>query len=415
MAKIGIIGGGIIGLSSAYYLQKSGHEVTIIDKSDLTDGCSYGNAGMIVPSHFIPLAAPGMIAKGVQWMFNSSSPFYVKPRFDFDLLKWGYQFYKNSNQDHVKKSAIALKEISLLSKTMYHQLAKELPFDFNYQELGLMMLYKTKEAEQEERETAEIANEYGIDARILSPEEVQSLEPEVKVDVRGGIYFPGDAHLTPQSFMAGLRNSLKDKVAFQLNTEVTGFDIEDSKIKTIKTSKGDFTFEAVVIACGSWSGLVARKLNLNLPMQAGKGYSFTLHDVAKNIRIPSILLEGRVAATPMGSSLRFGGTMEITGIDHSINMNRVKGIVNTISEFYPDMNVGVPRVEKIWHGLRPCSPDGMPYIGRTKKFKNLILATGHSMLGVSLAPGTGKLISEIVDDKKSSVDLKMFNPERFHR
>src|SRR6266850_1544 len=208
MKNVGIIGGGIIGLCSAYYLNKSGHKVTIIDQGDLKDGCSFGNAGMIVPSHFIPLAAPGMIAKGIRWMFNSSSPFYVKPRFDFDLLKWGYQFYKNSNQDHVRKSAIALKEISLLSKTMYQQLAKELPFDFDYHERGLMMLYKTREAEH-----------------------------EVKVDVQGGIYFPGDAHLTPQALMAGLKGFLKDKVAFHLNTEVTGFDMENAKIKTIKTAK----------------------------------------------------------------------------------------------------------------------------------------------------------------------------------
>ncbi len=411
--KVGIIGGGIIGLSSAYYLQKSGHQVTVIDQSDLSDGCSYGNAGMIVPSHFIPLAAPGMIAKGIRWMFNSSSPFYVKPQLNFELLKWGYQFYKKSNSNHVERSAPALKEISLLSKAMYQQLVKELPFDFGYHERGLMMLYQTKEAEHEERETAAMANGYGIDARILSLEEVQALEPEVKVKARGGILFPGDAHLTPQVFMNGLRDYLKEKISFQTNTEVIDFEIENNKIKTVQTNKGDHAFDAVVIACGSWSGLVAKKLDLNLPMQAGKGYSFTLPEVTKNIRIPSILLEGRVAVTPMGNSLRFGGTMEITGVDHSINMNRVKGIVNTISQFYPELKVEIPPAEKIWHGLRPCSPDGLPYIGRAKKFSNLILATGHSMLGVSLGPGTGKLISEIIDEQNTSADLKMFDPERF--
>ncbi|HTH57821.1 MAG TPA: FAD-dependent oxidoreductase [Cyclobacteriaceae bacterium] len=411
--KIGIIGSGIIGLSSAYYLQKSGHEVTVIDQSDLSDGCSYGNAGMIVPSHFIPLAAPGMISKGIRWMFNSSSPFYVKPTLDFGLLKWGIQFYKHSNHRHVEKSAVALKEISLLSKAMYQQLKRDLPFDFDYQERGLMMLYKTKEAEHEERESAAMANNYGIDARILSLNEVQGMEPEVKVNVRGGIYFPGDAHLTPHVFMRGLKDHLKSKISFQSNTQVTDFSIDNKKLKTVNTSKGEFTFDQLVIACGSWSGDVARRLNLNLPMQAGKGYSFTLEGVAKNIRIPSILLEGRVAVTPMGGSLRFGGTMEITGIDHSINMNRVKGIVNTANDFYPEMKLESPSVEKIWHGLRPCSPDGLPYIGRTKKFDNLILATGHSMLGVSLGPGTGKLISEIVEEKKLGMDLRMFDPERF--
>ena len=411
--KIGIIGGGIIGLTSAYYLQNSGHEVVVIDQSDMGDGCSYGNAGMIVPSHFVPLAAPGMITKGIRWMFNSSSPFYVKPQLNFDLLKWGFQFYNKSNSAHVERSAPALKEISLLSKTMYQQLAKELPFDFGYDEKGLMMLYKTKEAEHEERETAAMANGYGIDARILSLEEVQSLEPEVKVNARGAVFFPGDAHLTPQVFMNGLKSFLKERISYYTGTEVTGFEVENKKIKTIQTGKGDFSFDAIVIACGSWSGLVTKKLGLNLPMQAGKGYSFTLPEVTKNIRIPSILLEGRVAVTPMGNSLRFGGTMEITGVDHSINMNRVRGIVNTISDFYPEMKVEIPPAEKIWHGLRPCSPDGMPYIGRTKKFNNLILATGHSMLGVSLAPGTGKLVSEIVDEAKSTVDLKTFDPERF--
>jgi D-amino-acid dehydrogenase len=389
--------------------------VTIIDQSDLSDGCSYGNAGMIVPSHFIPLAAPGMISKGIRWMFNSSSPFYVKPRLDFDLIKWGIQFYKHSNHRHVEKAAVALKEISLLSKATYQELSNDLPFDFNYQERGLMMLYQTTEVEHEERETAAMANDYGIDARILSLEEIQSLEPDVKVNVRGGIYFPGDAHLTPHAFMNGLKYHLKNKISFQLNSAVTDFTVDNRAVKTVKTTKGEFTFDNLVIACGSWSGDVMRKLNLNLPMQAGKGYSFTLDGVAKNIRIPSILLEGRVAVTPMTSSLRFGGTMEITGIDHSINMNRVKGIVNTANAFYPEMELEVPPIEKIWHGLRPCSPDGLPYIGRTKKFRNLILATGHSMLGVSLGPGTGKLISEIVDEKNTCMDLATFNPERFQR
>ncbi len=414
MANIGIIGSGIIGLSSAYYLQKSGHQVTLIDQSDLTDGCSFGNAGMIVPSHLIPLAAPGMITKGIRWMFNSSSPFYVKPQLNLDLLKWGYSFYRSSTKSHVEKSGVALKEISLLSKAMYQQLSKELTFDFGFHERGLLMLYKTKETEHEESETAAFANDHGIEARILSAEEVQQLEPHVKVDVRGGVYFPGDAHITPQNLVSGLVKYLEEKgVTFQINTEVTGFEFEKEKIKTIQTSQGNFSFDEIILATGSWSGAVAKKLNLNLPMQAGKGYSFTLPDIEKNISIPSIFLEARVAVTPMGNSLRFGGTMEITGVDHSINMKRVKGIVDSIPNYYPDMKVEMPTVEKVWHGLRPCSPDGLPYIGRSKKYKNLILATGHSMLGISLGPGTGKLVAEIINEKKISMDLAMLDPGRY--
>jgi len=414
MSHIGIIGGGIIGLSSAYYLNKSGHKVTIIDQGDLKDGCSFGNAGMIVPSHFIPLATPGMISKGIRWMFSSTSPFYVRPRLSGDLIKWGYQFYKHSTKEHLERSIPALKEVSLLSKAMYQNLTKELPFDFGYQERGLMMLYQNAETEKEESETAHLANKIGIEAHVLNEKEVQKLEPDVKVQVRGGVYFPGDAHLTPRLLVTQLIDYLKAQgVQFKTNEQVTDFIIENNSIKTVRTNKGEETFDDVVIATGSWSGQVAAKLGISIPMQAGKGYSFTLQDVEKNVRIPSIFLEARVAITPMGNALRFGGTMEIIGVDHTINMNRVKGIVDSIPKYYPEMKVEMPHVKDVWHGLRPCSPDGLPYIGRSGRIKNLVFATGHSMMGLSLAPGTGKLISEIINREKTSMDIGAFDPERF--
>ncbi|MFM7854866.1 MAG: NAD(P)/FAD-dependent oxidoreductase, partial [Flammeovirgaceae bacterium] len=373
MTKIGILGGGIIGLSSAYYLNRQGHDVTIIDQSNLVDGCSHGNAGMIVPSHFVPLAAPGMIAKGIRWMFDSSSPFFIKPRFDRELIKWGYHFYKSATAEHVKKSAPALKEISLLSKSLYQQWKRDLPFDFGYQEKGLLMLFQTKEAQEEERETVSMAASYKIEAHLLSSSEVQRLEPNVQIDARGAVYFPGDAHLVPQTLLKGLIDFLKSNgVKFVDQTSILDFQIDANKVKEIHTSNGIFFFDEVVMALGSWSGIVAKKLNLKLPMQAGKGYSFLLDDVANNISIPSILLEARVAVTPMGSSLRFGGTMEINGVDHSINMNRVKGIVKSIPQYYPEMKIEIPEKDKIWHGLRPCSPDGLPYVGRSKELKNLV-------------------------------------------
>lgn len=412
--KIGIIGGGIIGLSSAFYLTKAGHQVTIIEQSDLKDGCSFGNAGMIVPSHIIPLAAPGMITKGIRWMFNSSSPFYVKPRLSGDLIRWGYYFYKNATKEHVAKSAPALKEISLLSKAMYQQLSKELPFDFGYHERGLLMLYQTKENEHEEAETAVLASKQGIEARVLSATEVQALEPDVKVNVRGGVYFPGDAHITPQAFVNQMIVHLKNHgVRINADTTVNDFQLENGKIKAIITDKGDFEFDEVIIATGSWSGIITSKLGISLPMQAGKGYSFTLPDIEKNVRVPSIFLEARVAVTPMGNTLRFGGTMEITGVDHHISMNRVKGIVDAIPNYYPELKVKMPKQNEVWHGLRPCSPDGLPYIGRSKRIPNLVLATGHSMMGLSLGPGTGKLVSEIISREKTSIDIGLFEPERF--
>ncbi|MCE7862570.1 MAG: FAD-dependent oxidoreductase [Bacteroidetes bacterium CHB5] len=412
--RVLIIGGGIIGLSSAYYLNKAGYDVTVIDKGDLSDGCSHGNAGMIVPSHIIPLAAPGMISKGIRWMFDSTSPFYVRPRVNFDLLKWGWTFYRHANKAHVVKSIPALKELSLYSKACYQQLAKDLPFDFGYAERGLLMLYQTPETEHEEAETAAIANDHGIKAQILSAEEVQSLEPDVRVTVRGGIYFPGDAHLTPQQFMQQLIPYLKERgVSFVTNSTVNDFPLQGGKIVSVNTDQGEQTFDEIILATGSWSGGVAAKLGITVPMQAGKGYSFLVNDVEKNIRIPSIFLEARVAVTPMGKNIRFGGTMEITGVDHRISMNRVKGIVDAIPKYYPDLKVAMPEVKNVWHGLRPCSPDGLPYIGRSKKIQNLTFATGHAMMGLGLGPGTGKLVADIVTGNSPEVQHFMFDPERF--
>ena len=346
-------------------------------------------------------------------MFNSESPFYIKPKFDLNLIRWGWNFYKHSNPSHVKNSIHPLKEIHALSKTLYHQWLADLPFDFGYHERGLLMLYQTASVEKEENETAHLANEIGIAARILNAEQVQQLEPDVKVKVRGAVYFPGDAHLTPQLLMTQLKNLLESRGVQFVNEEALGFESERSKLIKVITNQNSYGFDELVLASGIWSTGLSRQLKINLPMQAGKGYSFTINHVEKNTRIPSIFLEARVAVTPMGNSLRFGGTMEIAGINSEINMNRVKGIVNSIPQYYPEMKVALPGKEEVWHGLRPCPPDGLPYIGRSDKFYNLIFATGHSMMGMSLGPATGKLVQEIIDEEHNELTLHRFNPNRF--
>jgi D-amino-acid dehydrogenase len=414
MKHIGIIGGGIIGLSSAYYLRKAGYPVTVFDQGSFEEGCSFGNAGMIVPSHFIPLAAPGMVAKGIRWMFDSTSPFYVRPRLNLSLLSWGLKFYRHANRRHVERSMPALSALSLYSKLRYRELADELPYDFGYHERGLLMLYHEAAIEREEQETAHLAHGLGIEARVLTLPEIQALEPDVRVSARGGVYYPGDAHLTPSSLVRGWIAHLKQMgVHFEGNAHVHAFIVESGTVKEIRTTRGLFSADQWVVAGGSWSGWLGSAVGLRLPMQAGKGYSFTLKDVSKNTRIPTIFLEARVAVTPMGNDLRFGGTMEITGINHTVNMNRVKGIVNSVRKYYPDMEVAMPAKDKVWHGLRPCSPDGLPYIGYTRRRKNVIVATGHAMMGLSLGPGTGKVVSDLLEGKPPGVDLALFDPDRF--
>lgn len=412
--KIGIIGGGINGLFSAYYLHKQGYKVTIIEQNDFFDSCSHGNAGMIVPSHIIPLAAPGMIAKGLRWMLSSTSPFYIRPRLNGNLLKWGWLFYKSATAQNVEKSIPILRDISLLSKELYQDFQKQNHFDFGWHERGLMMLYQTPSMAHEEAEGAAIANKAGIEAHVLDIKEVQKLEPNTKINALGGVFYTGDAHLSPHLLVKNLKNWLHTEgVTFLNNTEVTDFEVKNQSATSVITDKGDFNFDEIVVAVGAWSGVLTEKLGISLPLQGGKGYSMMFEGQGEKVNIPAIMLEARATATPMGTTLRCAGTMEIAGIDLSVNMNRVKGIVQGVNSFYPELPIKMPQKDAVWSGLRPCSPDGLPYIGRLKQFKNVTVATGHGMMGLSLGPATGKLVAEIISQHPLSISVEKLAVERF--
>lgn len=409
-----VIGGGIIGLSCAYYLQRAGCQVQLMDKGNMEDGCSYGNAGMITPSHFIPLAAPGMIKKGILWMFNSESPFYIKPRWDWDLLTWGWQFYQASSARRVAQAAPVLRDLSLLSKQLFQHFAKEEAFSFAFEERGILMMYKTDKAAKEEAQTAAMAEQLGIKANVLSKEAVQQLEPNLDLNIRGAVHYPGDAHLSPHLFLKTLKAEFR-KVGGSIlpQTEVQNLEYRGKEIQTIITNKGAFTADEYVLATGSWSPLLAQRLNLKIPIQAGKGYSFTLAKPQQKLRTPAILMEAKIAVTPMEERLRFAGTMEIAGLDLTINPRRVKGIIKAIPGYLPSFGQQAYQDLKIWRGLRPCSPDGLPFVGRSQSYTNLSIAAGHAMLGLTLGPATGKLIAESLLGHPKSCNIDLLAPERY--
>lgn len=409
-----IVGGGIIGLSSAYYLLKDGWKVVVIDKGDLTENCSQGNAGMIVPSHFIPMAAPGMVAKGIRWMFDSRSPFYVKPSLDFSLISWGLKFMKSATNEHVERSAPVLRDYHLLSKQLYEEINKEEGFDFGLTEKGILMLYKTDETGVEEIHVGKEAKRLGLDVMMLSREEVQALEPGLKLDVKGAVHYRCDAHLYPQAFIAQLVQAIqKMDGEIRRNEEVTGFNIHQGILKSVQTQSGKIDSDLVIMTGGSWLPQLAKLAGLSVPIMPGKGYSFMENNAAFPISHPALLMEARVAVTPMNGQVRFGGTMELAALNNQINKRRVEGIVNAIPKYYPDLQIEMPKAERIWHGFRPCSPDGLPYLGYSKRIKNLIIAGGHGMMGVSLGPGTGKLVSQLANNDTPFIDLKQYNPERY--
>ena len=414
MKTIIIIGGGIIGLSCAYFLQKEGHEIIVIDKGDLSSGCSYGNAGMITPSHFIPLASPGMIAKGIRWMFDAQSPFYIQPRFNRDLISWAWKFYRATSKKQMERAIPLLRAINLLSKKLYQDWEQELDFSFGLTQKGLLMLCREEHSLEEEHRTAELANQIGVEAKVLSVEAIRKMEPGISDEIIGGVYFPGDAHLSPSLLLEVLKKSLiKNGVLMQSQTEVIDFEQKNGRIVSVLTNKGDFHASEIIIATGSWSPLLVQKLGLSLPLQAGKGYSITLAKPTTMLNHAAILTEAKVAVTPMGNQMRFGGTMEIAGINDRVNHDRVKGILQSIPKYYQGYKVAMPSDEKIWQGLRPCTPDGLPYIGRVQPNSNLTIASGHAMLGLSLGPATGLLVAELIGGKKLSLDIDLLDPQRY--
>jgi D-amino-acid dehydrogenase len=414
--KVIIIGGGSIGLSSAYYLQQSGHEVTVIDKTDMTNNCSYGNAGYVCPSHFVPLATPGIVKQGLKWMLNSKSPFYVQPRLSRSLIDWGLKFMKVATPENVEKAAIPLRDIAIVSQKLYEDWTRLPQFAFAYQHKGLLEIFQTPAGADHAHHMVAKAHSLGLmDTELLDYNALQKLEPQTKINAIGAVWFKCDAHLYPNKLMQQLIQDLKQKgVQLAGDEEVTNFENSKGNITKVITEKNVYAADAVVIASGSWSREIAAKMNVKIPLVAGRGYSVTLEDSPYKINYPSVLVEGRVALTPMdGNKIRFGGTMEITSTQTPPRMSRVVGVLQAVERFYPEFKVPVPTMDKVWYGYRPCSADGLPYIGRTAQWKNVVMATGHAMLGLSLGAGTGKLVSEILNEEKCSMNIAPFDPNRF--
>lgn len=411
--KVVIIGGGIIGLSSAFYLQEAGYAVTVIDRTDLKEGCSYGNAGYICPSHFVPLATPGIVKQGLKWMLNAKSPFYIQPALNRSLINWGWQFVKSATKGHVERSAVPLRDISLLSKQLYESWTQL--FEFSYDPQGMLELFNTEENAHHAAATIKEAKELGIEARLIDKATLATMEPDTAINALGAIYFPGDSQLYPNQLMNNLLTYLKSKgVVFETKQEVTGFIIEGNKVKGIKTNTQVLAADHIVVAGGVWSGELAKLLRLNIPMVGGRGYSVTLENSPYKVRHSVILSEARVAISPMnGNKIRFGGTMEITSVNTPPKMQRVQGILESVKRYFPAYDIPVPPAENVWYGYRPCSADGLPHIGNMQRYPNVTVATGHSMLGISLGAATGKLVSELVQKVQPSMDLRPFHVERF--
>lgn len=410
-----VLGGGVIGVCSAYFLAGEGVAVTLLERAAIGAGCSFGNAGLVVPSHSIPFASPGVWRKGLGWLLRRESPFRIAPRLDARLALWLWRFYRSSTRGHVDRSLPVLRDLSFASQRLLEGLA-EAGLEFGYRRSGLLVAFRTGEGLAEGEREARTLGDAGIEARVLESDVLSMVEPWLRPGLAGGVFFPDDAQLLPDRFVASLAELASRRgVELRVGVEVRGFETRGGRIRGVRTGQEYLAVEEdtdVVLAAGAWSATLARGLGAEVPLQAGKGYSVTFEPGQALPRTPLILAEDRVAVTPMGSNLRLSGNLELAGMDLSVDERRARGI-SRAAESWTRNRPASPHPRQFWAGLRPCTPDGLPLVGRLPDCRNLILATGHGMLGISLGPITGRMVADLAKGREPAFAMRALDPARF--
>lgn len=409
-----VVGAGVIGVCSAWFLQQAGARVLLVDKAQVCSGASYGNAGLIVPSHSVPLAEPAALAQGLRWLFRADSPFYIKPRFDADLLRWLWRFRRAATPARVQQAIPVLRELHLASRALYAGFAED-GLDFGYGECGRALVCSTAAGLAGAVDEGHHMRAAGLHVEELSADDMSKALNGVHLQSVGGVMYPQDAHVDPARFVRHLAQRAREAgVRIIESAEVLHIDTRARAVTQVETTRGSFSPGQVVLAAGAWSPPVAAGLGLDLPIQPAKGYSVEIEAPADAPSTPFMLHEAKVGVTPLGlGRLRFAGTLEMAGLDLSVNRRRLGAIVQAVPRYLPDWNPETFQVQEVWRGLRPCTPDGLAVLGRPGAWDNVVVAAGHAMIGMSLGPITGQLVAQIVDGQTPDMDLSLLDPDRF--
>ncbi|MBO6574682.1 MAG: FAD-dependent oxidoreductase [Rhodothermales bacterium] len=394
-----IVGGGVVGLCVALSLQRMGRSVTVISKEAAGQGASAGNAGMIVPSHVVPLSAPGVIAQGLRWMTRRDAPFHIKPSALPGMAPWLWQFRKHCTAAHVAASVPVLRDFSLEGVEGFRRLAAH-ENDFAWKQTGLLMVYRTPQLAESLRHEAKVAEKAGLRVQVLDAAGTAAQVPRLQSQALGALLFEDDGRVDPDALLA----SLQRRIEAGGGTVRYGLRVQSLGPREVVTERGTLTAHDVVVAAGAWSG----RLHRSLKVQPAKGYSVTVR--GEGPQIPMILMEERVTITALPGRMRYGGTLSLSGFDGSVDRRRVAPILREAARYHGEQAVQAP---DIWTGFRPASPDGLPFVGRLAP--GLWAATGHGMMGVSLAPATGRLLSELMSGSTPFMDPAPFDPLRFTR
>lgn len=412
-ADVLILGGGVVGLSCAWFLQQQGRRVTVLERGRIGGGASHGNCGTLTPSHAAPLAMPGMIGKALRMMGRKDAPFHVAPRLDLELLHWMARFAARCNWTDFNAANRSKAAILTHSRALIGELVAAQSLQCGFAERGTLYVFRQQQALDEFAWHARSLREVGIAVEERGGAELRAMEPCLRDTVIGGVFHPGDAQLRPDRFVAELARIVRAAGARVVdNTAAEDFLLEGDRIAAVKTAAGLEYGDEIVLALGAWSPQLGRRLDLRIPVQPGKGYSITYARPQQATRIPLILKEDSVCVTAWDDGYRLGSTMEFAGYDESMNRLRLDALRRGAARYLHEPEG--PRVSEEWWGWRPMTWDDLPILGRAARWRNLSLATGHGMLGVSMSAASGQLIAETLCGKATTLDAKPYSPQRFH-
>ena len=411
-ADVIVVGGGVIGVCSAYYLARRGRDVLLVEENQIGSGCSYANACAISPSHAVPVPAPGVITQALKWMFQPDSPLLIRLRPDRQLLSWLIRFAASCRLEPARRAIPVLRDLGLASRELFEELIATEGLDFGYQHRGVLYVYKTEAGRQKGVREAELLRQHGLKPRILDAGVARQMEPALVGQIAGAVFYEEDAHGDCHRFVTGLAQAAgKLGVRILTQTKIVALDRNGAGRIRVRAEGADFCASDVVLAMGAWTPGLGRTVGLKIPLEPGKGYSITMDKPPASPRLPMVNVERRVYITPLGDRLRFGGTMEFAGWDATLNVARADAVLRGGLELLGP--VPVPQNVQQWCGLRPCTPDGLPVIGRAPTHPHVYVATGHGMLGYTLGPITGKLMSEMITGSPLSLNATALRADRF--
>ncbi|MFI2714692.1 NAD(P)/FAD-dependent oxidoreductase [Micromonospora sp. NPDC018662] len=411
-----VIGAGMVGLCCAWFLHRAGHTVTVVDRGEVGDpaACSAGNTGFVGTQGSAPLAEPGVPAKGIRWLFSPESPFSVRPRLDGALLAWLWHFRRHCTERDARAGFATLLALKQRSLALLREMCAEGELAGTLTERGMILACHTEPGYAQARRTIPAATARGVPLRDLDAAELARLEPGVDFAVAGALFNEEGAALRIPTFLVALGDALRARgVEIVTGAEVRGFEVAGRRVRAVRTGRGDLRPAEVVVAAGVWSTACARMLGVGLTLQPAKGYTVTLPAGPGTPTRPVLLSEGKVAVMPLGDRVRVGGTLELSGLDTSISPRRVDGILRTARRYLPALDTG--RRLDVWSGLRPCTPDSLPLIGRADGYDNVSVATGHGHIGMGLAPAGGELLARLVAGGEPDLPLETFALDRFRR